>query len=149
MGARFTFPTVMRVVADPASALVARNTTVYGVDRASLNVGVQVKVPEVCAGFDASAALFPTGSPETSAVSDPIGSPSGSVAVTGTLTATFSVAGRTEPETELRVVTRSSSPSPSRSASATSFGEPATGTVLATVRPPLPSFRRIVATLLG
>src|SRR6185295_17384387 len=67
-----------------------RKTTAYGVPRASPKVGVQAKVPDVCAGLEVNVALFPTGSPAGSKVSAASGSPSASEAVTVTLTGVFS-----------------------------------------------------------
>src|SRR5258705_1402099 len=95
-GPRFTFATVIRVVAEPESALVAVKITAYGSARASLKVGVQVKVPPVWVPLTVNAELFPTGSPETSAVSDPIASPSASDAVTVTLRDAFSTPAKAD-----------------------------------------------------
>jgi hypothetical protein len=58
-----------------------------------VNPGVQVSVPDVRSGLATKLAPCPDGSAERFAVKDWIGSPSGSVAVTFTTTATFSVAG--------------------------------------------------------
>src|SRR5262245_52341626 len=74
--------TVIAVLALPASALVAVNVTAYGAGRPSLDVGVQVSVPDVRLGAAVNTALCPAGSAPSAAVNDAIASPSGSLTVT-------------------------------------------------------------------
>jgi hypothetical protein len=71
---------VIAVAAVPLRALLAVNVTVYV--PVSPNAGVQLNVPDVFAAFTVNAALFPTGSPEMSAIKAVIVSPSGSAAAT-------------------------------------------------------------------
>ena len=75
-----------RVVAEPLSALPAVNVTGYGAPAASPVRGVQVSVPEVLEASVTNDAWFPGGSADRSAASPEIGSPSGSDAVTVTVT---------------------------------------------------------------
>src|SRR2546426_4693232 len=93
VGLRFTFETVIFVLAEPESTLLAWKITSYWSARSSLKVGVQVKVPAEGAALARNIPLFPTGSPERFAVRDVIACPSASDAVRVTLTGLFSRVG--------------------------------------------------------
>src|SRR5206468_1577582 len=76
--------TVMAVLAVPERAFLAVKVTLKG-PPIWLIVGVHVRVPDVFPGSGVKRALFPAGSRERSAVSEVMGLPSGSVAVTRTV----------------------------------------------------------------
>src|SRR6185503_11915937 len=81
-GARLVFVTVIFVIAEPERTFVAVIVTGYGVVRASMYVGVQVKVPAEFRPLAVKAALLPSGRPAKLAVRLVTAGPSGSLAVT-------------------------------------------------------------------
>src|SRR2546426_55979 len=81
---------MIEVVAEPESPFPAVNVTTYGVARAVPIAGVQVRTPEALPAPGVNAAFEPAGSPERLAVSEAMAWPSGSDAVTATVTALFS-----------------------------------------------------------